>query len=134
MLFKFLTLFALSSIASSSSSPPGIKKNEIRRYSYCNTNKGKKSSECSLWISAKEANRTRQYPGVHYGVLSSCPPVDLRYHIQFRIDTYNKIFPIVNCNLIGVELGALHQPANIPQKCNNGRKFVDKWPKEKPTF
>ena len=69
------------------------------------------------------------FPGREFGKIYECNYDDGAVdHLQFRKNLYAMIFPGESCRtMTGIELGALHQPANIPPSCHAGRIFVDKY-------
>lgn len=72
------------------------------------------------------------YPGREFGDVQKCSPPDSSSISEFREHVYQLLFPLSQCGKWkGLELGALHQPANIPPQCNGSRSFVDKWPTSK---
>jgi SAM-dependent methyltransferase len=81
---------------------------------------------CVLWDRFKEFGLP--FPGSSFGQVKTCkerPPKELH---EFRKRLFSLVFP-ENCFMYdqGIELGALHQAAELPDRCKAKRKFVDKF-------
>lgn len=101
--------------------------------SFCDMNEDKSATECGYlhWLT-KQGKPQSTYPGYNFGEIRECSPPDNANISEFRAHIYQMLFPLDRCSSwSGLELGALHQSANIPPQCNPGRKFVDKWPTAK---
>jgi predicted SAM-dependent methyltransferase len=77
--------------------------------------------------------RNDSFPGIRFGNITKCLMSTQTFDLhRAREMTYSSIFSQDKCkstDFRGIEIGALHQPANIPAYCHHTRKFVDKWPK-----